>query len=273
LFWDGNWNVVLPLLELWAARHPDRTVMANAKQMLHHINADEMKSFEGSRVVAQSITAMINHIPDSHRYAEAIAFARAEVQIQLPDQRRTFIEMHRIAAATHQCVCQLEAQGIFGAALLEHMATYIPNLHRLWNTATDDLLVALCQIYPGLYRCGYFLKQPWPGRKGRMPEPPTLPDSVMPTVLRLLSDGTMLERELLAICDAPPQRDFRVQAELLLEMYRHWSALLMQLPSLAQEAGTPEVVRAVMRGILEPMAQRVEYIRAQVYETRPFMPC
>ena len=97
------------------------------------------------------------------------------------------------------------------------------------------------------------------------PAPPALPDSVKPAVLRLLSDGATLERELQAILDARPQRDLWVQAELLEETYRQWSALLAQLPELVQAADVPEVSRAMIREILEPMTQRIETLRAHVY--------
>jgi hypothetical protein len=41
--------------------------------------------------------------------------------------------------------------------------------------------------------------------------------------------------------------------------------LLAQLPELVQAADVPEVSRAMMREILEPMMQRIETLRAQVY--------
>ncbi|CAE6868123.1 hypothetical protein R69746_08233 [Paraburkholderia aspalathi] len=204
-----------------------------------------------------------------YRYAkivETIASGIATGPIQVPGQERKFAEEHRIAAAIDQRVRQLEAKGIRGRALLEPMAGYTPDLHRLWNAASDELLVALCRAYPGLYRYGDIFEQAWLAGEGRMtPAPPALPDSVKPAVLRLLSDGATLERELQAILDARPQRDLWVQAELLEETYRQWSALLAQLPELVQAADVPEVSRAMMREILEPMTQRIETLRAQVY--------
>jgi hypothetical protein len=237
------------------------------------------------------VAAMVDHMSDFHhlmkslnnrainflgqeftgfyRYAkivETIASGIATGQIQVPGQERKFAEEHRIAAAIDQRVRQLEAKGIRGRALLEPMAGYTPDLHRLWNSASDELLVALCHAYPGLYRYGDIFEQAWLAGEGRMtPAPPALPDSVKPAVLRLLSDGATLERELQAILDARPQRDLWVQAELLEQTYRNWSVLLAQLPELVQAADVPEVSRAMMRGILEPMTQRIETLRAQVY--------
>lgn len=83
---------------------------------------------------------------------------------------------------------------------------------------------------------------------------------------RSISDGATLARELGATLDARPQRDRWVQAELLEQTYRQWSALLALLPELVQAAGVPEVSRAMMREILEPMTQRIEMLRTQGYD-------
>lgn len=151
-----------------------------------------------------------------YRYAkivETLATGVATGQIHVPGQERKFAEEHRIAAAIDQRVRQLEANGICGKALLEPMAGYTPDLHRLWNSTSDELLVALCHTYPGLYRYGGIFEQAWLAGEGKMtPTPPTLPDSVKPAVLRLLSDGATLERELQTMLDARPQRDLWVQA-------------------------------------------------------------
>ncbi|WP_434113786.1 hypothetical protein [Paraburkholderia caffeinilytica] len=200
------------------------------------------------------------------KIVETIASGIETGQIQVPGQERKFAEEHGIAAAIDQRVRQLEAKGIRGPALLEPMAGYTPDLHRLWNAASDELLTALCQTYPGLYRYGNIFEQAWLAEDGRMiPAPPPLPDSVKPAVLRLLSDGATLERELQAILDARPQRDLWVQAELLEQTYRQWGALFAQLPELVRAADVPEVSRAMVRKILEPMTQRIETLRAQVY--------
>ncbi|WP_017774816.1 T6SS effector phospholipase Tle3 domain-containing protein [Paraburkholderia kururiensis] len=52
-FWNGNRQT--PLGELWATPNPDRTVTVNAEQVPHPVTAEEMKTFEDSRVDAREM--------------------------------------------------------------------------------------------------------------------------------------------------------------------------------------------------------------------------
>jgi pimeloyl-ACP methyl ester carboxylesterase len=52
-FWNGNRQT--PLGELWATPHPDKTVTVNAEQVPHPVTAEEMKTFEDSRVDAREM--------------------------------------------------------------------------------------------------------------------------------------------------------------------------------------------------------------------------
>jgi hypothetical protein len=238
---------------------------------------------------AEIVAAMVDHMPGFHclmreldnaainllarefagfyRYAkivETIASGIATGQIQVPGKERRFVDEHRIAAAIDQRVRQLEANGIHGAALLAHMVAYAPDLQRLWNTTSSELLVSLCRTYPGLYRYGELFEQAWLKDAGRTKPEQELPDSIKPTVLRLLSDGATLEREFQTILDARAQRDLWVKAELLEHTWQQRTTLLAQLPALLQEADVLEVSRESMRAIFEPMAQRIDNLRIQI---------
>ncbi|MFK0380223.1 hypothetical protein [Pandoraea sp. NPDC090278] len=107
-------------------------------------------------------------------------------------------------------------------------------------------------------RYGELFEQAWLEDADRAKSDQELPDSIKPAVLHLLSDDTTL--------DARPLRDFWVQAELLEHTWQQWSTLLAQLPALLQEAGVPGVTQATKRNVLEPMAQRIEYLRALVQQ-------
>ena len=80
---------------------------------------------------------------------ETLASGIASGKIQVPGGR-TVNEEHRLAAAIDLRVRQLEAQGMRGAALLEHMVGHILDLQRLWSTTSDETLAFLCREYPGL---------------------------------------------------------------------------------------------------------------------------
>lgn len=265
------------------------SITPQQRELAERIDA-QMQRFQAAGLdEAEIMAAMVDHMPDFHRlmtelenaainllarefagfyrYAkivETVASGIATGQIQVPGKERRFADEHRIAAAIDQRVRQLEANGIRGAALLAHMAAYTPELQRLWNTTSNELLVSLCQTYPGLYRYGELFEQAWLKDAGRTKSGQELPDSIKPTVLRLLSDGATLEREFQTILDARPQRDLWVKAELLEHTWQQWTTLLAQLPALLLEADVPEVSRETMRAIFEPMALRIENLRTQV---------
>lgn len=94
-----------------------------------------------------AINCMARECAGSYHYAKIVETVASEIatrRIQVPGKERRFAEEHWIAAAIDQRVCRLEAKGIRGTALLEYMTGYTHDLHRLWNTASDDLLTSLC---------------------------------------------------------------------------------------------------------------------------------
>ena len=121
------------------------------------------------------LRAMAEHMPDFHhlmvtapgpemdtlcaeftgfyRFAkilETLASGIAAGKVKVPGGR-TINDEHRLAAAIDLRVRQLEAQGMGGAALLEHMVGHVLDLQRLWSTTSDETLAFLCREYPGLY--------------------------------------------------------------------------------------------------------------------------
>ena len=55
----------------------------------------------------------------------------------------------QIAAAIKLRVRQLEAQGITGIALADHMIGHMQDLHRIYNTTSDRTLRDLCAASRG----------------------------------------------------------------------------------------------------------------------------
>jgi PAAR motif len=51
-FWNGNRNVLTPLMKLWAVPNANKTVTVNAEEVPHPLQAEEMKNFEMSRADA-----------------------------------------------------------------------------------------------------------------------------------------------------------------------------------------------------------------------------
>lgn len=57
-----------------------------------------------------------------------------------------------IAAAINFRVRQLEAQGITGLALANHMLGHMQDLQRIYDTISDRALLDLCRSFPGFER-------------------------------------------------------------------------------------------------------------------------
>ena len=61
-------------------------------------------------------------------------------------------DVSQIAAVINLRVRQLEAQGITGIALANHMIGHMQDLHQIYNTASDRTLRDLCRRFPGFER-------------------------------------------------------------------------------------------------------------------------
>lgn len=60
-------------------------------------------------------------------------------------------EIRQVAAAIDLRVRQLEAQGIKGPAIADHMFGYMAGLQRIYDTASDETLIDLSRRYPGFH--------------------------------------------------------------------------------------------------------------------------
>lgn len=71
-FWNGNRNIIPPLLTLWAVPHPDKTVTINAERVPQPVTAEEMRIFEESREDAPQMGEWKVNLndPDTGSYAD-----------------------------------------------------------------------------------------------------------------------------------------------------------------------------------------------------------
>ncbi len=65
----------------------------------------------------------------------------------------------QIAATINLRVRQLEAQGITGIALANHMIGHMQELHGIYNTASDQALRDLCRRFPGFERYARLMEE------------------------------------------------------------------------------------------------------------------
>ena len=104
----------------------------------------------------------------------------------------------RLAETIHQRMQQLHAEGIRGLAVLDRMVTYLPDLQRIWEGASDAQLQQLCDEFPGFYQYAQIMeeaaeaKRQTPSRS--YDEFPALTGPLKDSLNALLADAATLER-------------------------------------------------------------------------------
>ena len=216
---------------------------------------------------SESMDALCQEFSGFYRYArilETLASGIASGKIKVPGDRSVNND-HQIAAAIDQRMCQLEATGIGGAALLDRMIGYVFDLQRLWSTTSDDLLASLCRAYPGLYRYGMLVENAVEAEnKKRMDDRPgpEASASLKATVAQLLTDGAALETGFQRLLDAHEQHDMSVETQVLKAHHRHWTTQLAGVCDALRFVNAPDY--AILSRIFEPMAQRIDHLDGQV---------
>lgn len=230
--------------------------------------AEDMPDFHRLMMTAPGLEmdALCAEFPGFYRFAkilETLASGIAAGKVKVPGGR-TVNEEHRLAAAIDLRVRQLEAQGMGGAALLEHMVGHVLDLQRLWSTTSDETLAFLCREYPGLYRYGRLMEEAAEAESkkattgyGHLPE---LPASLKAPIAQLLTNGAALERGLQTVLDAHEPRDLWVDMEILEDHHQQWTAQLAGLSGEFRAANMPEEAYEILMRVFESMAQRIDHL-------------
>jgi hypothetical protein len=167
----------------------------------------------------------------------------------------------QIAATINLRVRQLEAQGITGIALANHMIGHMQDLHRIYNTTSDQTLRDLCRRFPGFERYARLMEELSEQNQamvaaGTHPygDLPELPEPLKASLLHVMRAAAEREREVQAAIDGG--RDD--QAERLTAMRRRWADDLRKLVHEFQSSDLPLRTQALVQQAVKAMAARVE---------------
>jgi hypothetical protein len=178
----------------------------------------------------------------------------------------------QIAAGIDQRVRQLAGQNLSDSALVDQMVAYMADLQRLWDSATDEELEALCEEYPGFVRYATLMEsvsealRTGIGVPAHIKELAPLPQALQQAMMKLMSDGAELERGLQQrIEDGSPRRaKAKVPAgqphndRNLEDLYQQWSSDFASFVAAAQAStGPTSAQRLVLLGV-QGMAMRIE---------------
>ena len=170
----------------------------------------------------------------------------------------------RIAAAIDLRVRQLEAQGIKGGAMADHMLGHMHDLQRIYDTVSDQALAELCQRYPGFRRYAGLMealseKSREMTAAGIHPHAdlPELSEPLKLSLQKLLSSAADLEREFQSAVDSGCFSD---HASRLTAMKRQWRADLQKLVEEFRSSDISLRAQAMVQQAIKAMAVRIEQL-------------
>jgi hypothetical protein len=165
-----------------------------------------------------------------------------------------------IAMAINLRVRQLEAQGITGMALANHMIGHMQDLQEVYSVASDRTLLELCNRFPGFERYARIMEDVSENNRamtasgshphGNVPELSEPLKAKLVHVLRLAAD---LEREAQAALDGREG-----DAARLADLRQRWADDLGRSLSEFQSPDLPPQTRTLVQQILKATAQRIE---------------
>ena len=166
----------------------------------------------------------------------------------------------QIAAAINLRVRQLEAQGITGMGLANHMVGHMQDLQRIYETASDRTLRDLCRRFPAFERYALLMEEMSERSQamasaGTHPyaDLPELPGPLKASLVRVMRAAAELEREFQAAVD-----DGRGdQAGRLTTMKQRWGDDLQKVVLEFRSAGLPLRSQELVQDALKAVAERV----------------
>lgn len=167
----------------------------------------------------------------------------------------------RIAAAINLRVRQLEAQGIMGPALADHMLGHMQDLQRIYDTISDRALVDLCRRFPGFHRYASLMEAMSERNQELMAtgthpyaDLPELPEPLKTSLINLMRATAELEREFQAAVDAG-RAD---QAGRLTAMRWQWADDLQKVVREFRSSDVSLRTQALVQQVVKAMTERIE---------------
>ena len=167
----------------------------------------------------------------------------------------------QIAAAINLRVRQLEAQGVTGIGLANHMIGHMHDLQEIYDTASDRTLRDLCRRFPGFERYARLMEEVSEQNQtmtaaGTHPygDLPELPAPLKTSLLHVMRSAAELEREFEAAV-AGGRTD---QTGQLTIMRQRWGDDLAKLVHEFRSAGLPLRTQALVQEAVKAVAERIE---------------
>ena len=223
-----------------------------------------------------------NRYPGFQQYAKVLERTARGIRsgaIAVPGRRASprpndlMSECRRLAAAMDLRMEQLAAEGVPVSAVIDRMAGYVPDLHRIWTSTSDEQLAMLCREYPGFYRYAALMEDAAEAERRKPSRPyddlPELPDALKEHLSALVSTAAKLERDYQAVLDAAGAPAPPAGIRPLIELRTRWEADLSRFKAALQAAGVPQKSRDILLPELDRMARRIAELEGRVQVHRP----
>lgn len=173
-------------------------------------------------------------------------------------------DIGQLAAAINLRVRQLEAQGITGMSLANHMVGHMHDLQRIYETASDRTLRDLCCRFPAFERYARLMEETSERSQamvsaGTHPYAnlPELPEPLQASLVRVMRAAVELEREFQAAVDGEGSG----QSGRLTVMKQRWGDDLQKVVLEFRSADLPLRSQELVQNALTAMAERVAKMR------------
>ncbi|ARS65926.1 hypothetical protein CN221_36035 [Sinorhizobium meliloti] len=170
-------------------------------------------------------------------------------------------EIRQVAAAIDLRVRQLEAQGIKGPAIADHMFGCMAGLQRIYDTASDETLIDLSRRYPGFHHYASLMEALSEKNQAMMEagthphgDLPVLPEPIKLSLEKLLASAAELERGYQSAVDSGRFAD---HINELTGLKHRWADDLQSVVRLFQSSDVPLRSQALVQQVLKTMAERI----------------
>ena len=172
-------------------------------------------------------------------------------------------ELRLLAAKIDQGMQQLSALGISDAqTIVNRMVGYLPDLKMIWDSTSDQQLIALTDEYPGFYRYALIMEEAFEDERKKTSRPydnmPELPEEHKQLAAELLTTAATLERGYQAFRGTGNLQVFQSQTDELRRRHRQWLSELDSFKKLLRAQGTEANVVEFFNEAFGHLAHRID---------------
>lgn len=174
-------------------------------------------------------------------------------------------DAQRLAQAIDRRMAQLAADGIdTPGPIFERMAPHLQDLSRIYESTSDQQLIALCDEFQGFRRYAEIAEEAFEVERQKPARAydglPELPAPLKRALTALMTDAASLEAEFHAAAHAANRAEKRKAMATLRPMYQKWLTARVQFMSDVRQSQPPALIEILARG-LSTITERIEALQ------------